>query len=104
MKEKKKRMDTHQIKPINPGQEVYFQAFTKQNPEILYVCKGEVTKVPDENKNKVYRVKVKAVSNKSVTGKTSEDQRALIGRAITKHKSELTLKLGSIFQPKTWLK
>lgn len=104
MKEKKKRMNTSQVNRINQGQEVYFHAFTKQNPEILYICKGEVTKIPDGNKNKTYRVKVKEVSNKSITGKTSDNQRALIGRAITKHKSELTLRLGSIFQPKEWLK
>ena len=90
--------------PFKYGREVYFYAFTKQDPDILYVCQGEITKTPDGEKNKSYRVKINAVSDKSITGQVSEQQKILVGRAITKRRSELTLRLGSIFQPKIWLK
>lgn len=89
--------------PFVQGREVFFHAFIKQDPETLFVCKGEITKTPDGEKNRSYRVKVSAVSDKSITGKVCEEQKALIGRAITKRRSELTLRLGSIFQPKSWL-
>ena len=105
-KEKKKRSmkpSYARHNPLEKGKEVYFRAFTKQEPEMLYVCQGQITKVSEGEKNQIYRVQVSAVSEKSITGEISDQQRSLIGRAITKRKHELTLRLGSIFQPKTWL-
>lgn len=99
----KESTQTKREDPFKQGREVFFHAFTKQDPETLFVCRGEITKTPDGEKNRSYRVRINAVSDKSVTGQVAEQQKSLIGRAITKRRSELTLRLGSIFQPKTWL-
>jgi hypothetical protein len=84
------------------GDEVYFTAFMKETPDLLYVCKGKVTKVPDGKDVKAYRILVTQVADRRIGGKPSDEQKALLGRAINKKQRELHKELGPIMLPKCW--
>ena len=98
-----KKQQKSRPEPLNPGDTVYFTAFTKQDANTLYICKGEVTKIPNGQDVKTYRVKVVAVGSRSVDGKSTTEQKSLVGRAINKRLCEIHNWLGPIMMPKTWL-
>ena len=86
---------------LTKGMTVYFTAFTKDDSATFYLCRGVVTKLPDE-KTKSYRVKVEAVADSAPGAPISDKQKSLIGRAISKKKHELAKHTG-IMAPKAWL-
>lgn len=98
--EKKQKQGMEQLKL---GDIVYFTAFTKENHNNLYMCKGEITKIPDGNHNRVFRVKILTVADRAIGNKPSSEQKSLIGRAISKPGRELHKYLGPIMMPKNWL-
>jgi len=100
--EEKKQQRVYQD-TLQQGDTVYFTAFTKQDPNTVYVCKGEITKVPDGKDIKTFRVKITAVADRAVGGKPTTEQKTLIGRAINKRFRELHKHMGPIMMPKTWL-
>jgi len=89
--------------PLKLGDTVYFTAFSKEDSDILFVCKGEVTKIPDGDKVKAYRVHITAVADRAIGCKPSVEQKNLIGRAMNKRIRELHKHMGPIMMPKNWL-
>ena len=89
--------------PFKQGDIVYFTAFIQGKPDVLYVVQAEVTKVPDGDTIKAYRVRITAVADRAIGGKPSTEQKALIGRAMNKRSREMCKQLGPIMLPKVWL-
>jgi len=89
--------------PFSVGDTVYFTAFLKEDPDLFYICQGEITKTPGGERNS-FRVRVKAIGNHAIGKDKSECQKVLIGRAMNKKGKELSKALSPFMVPKTWLK
>jgi hypothetical protein len=88
---------------LDKGRVVYFTAHTREQQDMFFVCRGVVTKTPEGRDSGTYRVLVDAVADRPFGGQPSEQQRALLGRAINKKPKQLSTSLNQLMEPPAWL-
>ena len=94
------------MKPNNKtfvkGQQVFVNAYLSRKQNEYFMCFGTVTEIPKKNQ-RLYKIQINAVADRSVGGPPSDKQAALLGRTISKKYDELHKELPSFLTPGGWI-
>lgn len=104
-KEPTKKPEKKKRRFFKKGDQVYFSAFTKQDKETFYMCRGTIKKIPSENERQVFKVKILSVGNAPIGGEPKQNlpQCSLLNRTITKKFKELHKDVSQFMKPVGWI-
>lgn len=85
------------------GDTVYFTAFLKGQEKQLFICRGVIDKIPENNHREICKVKIQAISSKPIGCKPTTEQSSLLEKVIVKKLSDVYHEIPMFLIPNQWL-